>query len=247
MNPISLKEAEKLLTEIKKNITKVNKVDIVLCPPFLYLEKLKKNFKKISLGAQNAFAPSMGAFTGEISAEMLANIGVSYVILGHSERRDSLYTGGESNADINKKIKSVFSAGLIPILCVGERARDEEHEYLNFVKTQLLESLDGISKNLISKIIVAYEPVWAIGANATRSATPAEFLEMTIFIRKVLSDKFGAKNIESVRIIYGGSVHPENALFFLEDGKADGFLTGRDSLDAKKFAEIIKTSEYARK
>lgn len=177
---------------------------------------------------------------------MLANLGLKYVILGHSERRNSLFTGGESNADINKKVKAVLANGGTPILCIGESVRDGEHEYLNFIKTQLLESLESISKTAISSVIVAYEPVWAIGANANRSATPAEFLEMVIFIRKILSDKFGPKNIEDMRIVYGGSVHPDNALLFLEEGKADGFLVGRDSLDAKKFTEIIKIAEYAR-
>ena len=246
MNPVSLKEAEKLSADIVKNITNLKKTEIVLCPPFLYLEKLKKSSKKVFFGAQNAFAPEVGAFTGEISAKMLVNLGLKYVILGHSERRNSLFTGGESNSDVNKKVKAVLANGAVPIVCIGESARDGEHEYLNFVKTQLLESLEGVSKTALSGIIIAYEPVWAIGTNANRSATPAEFLEMVIFIRKILSDKFGTKNIEGMRIVYGGSVHPDNALLFLEEGKADGFLVGRDSIDAKKFTEIIKIAEYAR-
>lgn len=234
MNPSTKKEAESIFKLILKNLNPKTKAEVVICPPFLYLESLKKLSKKVSLGGQDTFWEEKGAFTGEISTDMLLNIGAKYVILGHSERRAL----GESNEDINKKIKQSISAGLIPILCVGESIRDENHEYLNFVTTQIEECLAGVSRNLISKIIVAYEPVWAIGKNATREATPEEFREMSIFIKKILNDKFGTKMIEQTRIIYGGSVHPENALGFLQEG-ADGFLVGRDSLDPNKFTEII--------
>jgi triosephosphate isomerase len=248
MNPLSLKEAEKLFIDVMKSVSSIKKTEIVICPPFLYIESLKKIFsrrsrpsdlKKIFLGAQNAFYEEKGAFTGEISTEMLSNLGIKYVILGHSERRAL----GEENADVNKKVKTVLSLGLVPIVCFGENVRDENHEYLNFIKTQIEEGLNGISKNLISKIIIAYEPVWAIGKDAVREATPEEFREMSIFIRKILSDKFGAKTVEKLRIIYGGSAHPENVFGFLRDGKAEGFLLGRDSLDSNKFLEIIKITE----
>lgn len=234
MNPSTKKEADSIFKLILKNLNLKTKTEVVICPPFLYLENLRKLSKKVSLGGQDAFWEEKGAYTGEVSTEMLYNIGAKYVILGHSERRAL----GESNEDVNKKIKQSISVGLIPILCVGESVRDENHEYLNFVKTQVEECLAGVSRNLVSKVIIAYEPVWAIGKNATREATPEEFREMSIFIKKILSDKFGAKMIEETRIIYGGSVHPENALGFLQEG-ADGFLAGRDSLDPKKFVEII--------
>ncbi len=235
MNPPAKKEAESIFKSVLKNLNPKRKTEVVICPPFLYLESLKKLSKKVSLGAQDVFWEEKGAYTGEVSADMIYNIGARYVILGHSERRAL----GESNIDVNKKIKQSFSVGLIPVVCVGESVRDENHEYLNFVKTQVEECLFGVSKNFISKVIIAYEPVWAIGKNAVREATSEEFREMSIFIKKILSDKFGAKTIEQIRIIYGGSVHPENALGFLQEG-ADGFLAGRDSLDPKKFSEIIK-------
>lgn len=241
MNPLSSKEAEKIFSGIVKNL-KVKKTEVVICPPFLYLEKLGKISKKVSLGAQNAFTEDGGAYTGEVSVKMLANMGVKYVILGHSERRSPPAGGGESNQDVNKKIKASLSVGLIPVVCIGEKERDENHEYLNFVREQVEQGFTGISKNLISNIIIAYEPVWAIGKNAKREASPAEFREMSIFIRKILSDKFGAKNIEKIRIIYGGSAHPENVAGFLAEG-ADGFLPGRDSLDPKKFLSIVNTTE----
>ncbi|MCX6751153.1 MAG: triose-phosphate isomerase [Candidatus Nomurabacteria bacterium] len=239
MNPLSLKEAEKLFADVVKSISDIKKTEIVICAPFVYLEKLKKISKKISLGAQDVFWGEVGAFTGEISAEMLYDIGARYVIVGHSERRAM----GENNNDVNKKIKSALSAGLRPILCVGEGMRDENHEYLNFVKIQIEECLNGVSKDSISKIVIAYEPVWAIGKEAPHPATPEEFREMNIFIKKILSDKFGVKEISKVRIIYGGSVDDKNAEGFIKDGKANGFLPGRASLSPEKFSKIVKICE----
>jgi triosephosphate isomerase len=239
MNPLTLKEGEKLFTAVSKGISDIKKTEVVVCPPFLYLEKLKKISKKIILGAQDSFGLDVGAFTGEVSAEMLYGIGARYVILGHSERRAM----GETNEMINKKIKASLSASLWPILCVGESVRDPDHGYFNLVKTQLEECLDGISKNSISKIIVAYEPVWALSSTPDRrDATAGDCREMVIFIRKILSDKFG-RDVSKIRIIYGGSVSEKNAGEFLRDGGVDGLLPGRVSLDAKKFSEIVKIAE----
>jgi triosephosphate isomerase (TIM) len=239
MNPISIKLAEKLFKDVAKALSTLKKTEVVICPPFIYLESLKKISKKISFGAQNAFSGDVGAFTGEVSPMMLYNMGVKYVILGHSERRAM----GESNTDINKKIKYALVAGLAPILCVGENIRDENHAYFNLVKTQLEECLAGISKNSISKIIIAYEPVWALSSTQDRKdATPEDSQEMSIFIRKVLSDKFGNESINT-RIIYGGSVNEKNAEDFLRNGGVGGLLPGKASLDAKKFTAIIKICE----
>jgi triosephosphate isomerase len=239
MNPASTKEAESLFTGVAKNILKIKNTKIVICPPFLYTEKLKKISKKIILGAQDLFPGEVGAFTGAVSSFMLSNIGVKFVILGHSERRAM----GETNIDINKKIKSAIANGLCPILCVGETVRDPNHEYFNLVKTQLEECLSGIKKSLISDIIIAYEPVWALSSTVDRrDATALDSEEMVIFIRKVLTDKFGAESA-SARILYGGSVNEKDALDFLEHGGVDGLLVGKASLDVKKFTEIIKITE----
>jgi triosephosphate isomerase len=243
MNPLTSKEAEKLFSGVMKGITGIKKTEVVVCSPFIYIEKLKKISRKIFLGAQDAFWGEVGAFTGEISGEMLSTLGVKYVILGHSERRGL----GESNSDVNKKIKAVLTAGLVPVLCVGENTRDESHAYFNFVKTQIEECLAGVSKNSISKIIIAYEPVWAISSTAERKdATPGDCLEMAIFIRKTLSDKFGP-DAGRTRIIYGGSANEKDARDFLQNGGIDGLLPGRASLDAKKFVEIVKTCEALNK
>ncbi len=243
MNPLTLKEAEKLFSSVVKGISRIKKTarrtEVVICPPFLYLENLKKLSRKIFFGAQNAFWGDVGAFTGEISGEMLYEMGARYVILGHSERRAL----GESNGDVNKKIKASLVAGLRPILCVGESSRDENHGYFNLVKMQLEECLAGIQKSSVSKIIIAYEPIWAISSTPNRKdATADDSREMSIFIRKILSDKFG-KDATKVRVLYGGSVNEKDAQDFLENGGVDGLLAGRSSLDAKKFVEIVKICE----
>ena len=246
MNPLTQKEAEKLFSNVAKNISSIKKTEIVVCPPTLYLEKIKSiggRIKKILLGAQNAFWGDAGAFTGEVSAEMLYSIGARYVILGHSERRAM----GEASIDVNKKIKASLVAGLRPILCVGETVRDENHDYFNLIKTQLEESLAGISKNSTHKIIVAYEPVWAISTTKDRKdATADDSREMAVFIRKILFDKFGVASSRA-RILYGGSVSEKSSEDFLKNGGVDGLLVGHASLDAKKFSAIVKICEVLNK
>jgi triosephosphate isomerase len=240
MNPLTLKQAEKLFSDVIKGVSSIKKTEIVICAPSIYLEKLTKiRTSKIKLGAQDAFFGNVGAFTGEVSGQMLYDLGVRYVILGHSERRSM----GENNITINKKIRDALSAGLRPILCVGESMRDASHSYFNLVKTQLEECLAGVSKNFTSKIIIAYEPVWALSSTANRKdATPDNSREMTIFIRKILFDKYG-REASKIRIIYGGSANEKDAPEFLTNGGVDGLLPGRASLDAPKFTDIIKICE----
>ena len=239
MNPASSKDAEKLFKNVAEKLPTLKKTEVIICPPFLYLEKLREINKKINLGAQDSFWGSKGAFTGQISGEMLFNIGVKYVILGHSERREL----GENNILINKKIKGALAVGLVPVLCVGDKERDESHEYFNFVKVQVEECLNGIQKNLLGKVIIAYEPIWALSTTLIRKdATPDDSREMNVFIRKILTDKFGIKT-EMPKIIYGGSVNEKNILEFMKSGGIDGVLVGGASLDPKKFLEIINITE----
>jgi triosephosphate isomerase len=244
MNPISGKDAEKIFKGIIRNLPNLKNTEVVACPPFIFSGQLLKiRTNKIKLGAQNAFYEEKGAYTGEVSSEMLVTLGIKYVILGHSERRAM----GENDQAVNKKIKAALSAGLTPIVCVGETERDESHQYVGIVKKQIEECLAGIQKNALSKIVLAYEPVWALSTTANRhDFVPSEFLETKIFIKKILSDMFGAKT-QLPRIIYGGSARPDNALEFLKDGEADGLLPGRDSLDPKKFTEIVKICEALKK
>ena len=237
MNPITLREAKKIFLDIKRTANKLKNVQTVICPPFVYLTELQKvvNGDRCVLGAQNVFSEIKGSQTGEISSAMLSDLGIKYVILGHSERRAI----GETSREIGSKIKLCLKYNLIPIICIGENKRDESMEYLNFIKKQLQESLEGLSSAMIKKIVIVYEPVWAIGKDAERDATPEEVQEINIFIRKILSDAFGHKVIMELTILYGGSVSPTNACNFLEREIIDGFLIGRASLQPEKFNEIL--------
>ena len=166
---------------------------------------------------------------------MLSNLGVKYVILGHSESR----LMGDTNEVINKKILISLKSKILPILCVGENTRDTHGEYLSFVKNQIEECLLSVSKLQIKNITIAYEPVWAIGKNAIREATSDEFIEMRIFIKRIIADTYGINIANAVKIIYGGSVNQNNARSFAIDGEADGLLIGRDSLIPKNFGAIL--------
>ena len=230
MNPVGGAEALKLAKMADKS-------GAIVAPPAVYLGAVKKVLKKAGLAAQDVFSEDPlagGAYTGEISAKMLKNLGVKYVIVGHSERRAM----GETSEMINKKIKVCLKEKIVPVLCVGEQDRNGTMEYFHVIKEELQMALDGVAKNSLKNLVIAYEPVWAIGRKALREATPEEFLEIKIFIKKVLSDIFGVKDASAVKIIYGGSVDEKNAADFLARGEADGLLIGRASLNANKFLKI---------
>lgn len=240
MNPEKYKEAEKLLVSVLKPFPRFKKTNVIICPPAIYLQRLEKISKKVSFGGQNMFWLEKGAQTGEISPSMLVDAKAKYVIIGHSERRAM----GETNEDINKKLKLSLSFGLIPIVCIGESDRDENHEYFNIVKSQIEECLFGLSRQSLSKIMIAYEPVWAISTTPNhRFATPADSKEMSIFIQKVISDTFGVSGSSLPTVLYGGSVDERDVGSFLEDGGIEGVLVGGASLKPEKFTEIIKICE----
>lgn len=237
MNPQSTKEAELILRDVSKVANQNKNIEIIVCPPYPFLYLFRKlRSKNLFLGAQNSFSEKEGAYTGEVSPSILKNFGVDYVILGHSERRER----GEDNQKINKKILLALKTKLKPILCLGEKERDQEGNYLVFVYSQIKECLEGVLKNQIKDIVFAYEPVWAIGQKAEREATDDEFLEMKIFIKKVIADLYDVKTAENIKVIYGGSVDESNTSSFVNQGQADGLLIGRNSLIPKKFIEIIK-------
>jgi len=238
MNPSSKKEAEIMLKSLFVLLKNLKKVEVVICPPtpFLFIkEKLKIKNKKVKLGAQDIFYEKEGSYTGEISTSMAKSLNAEYVIIGHSERR----VLGDNNQDVNRKILATLKSGMMPIFCVGEKDRDSNGFYLSFIKQQLEEGLENINKPQVKNIIIAYEPVWAIGGGATREATPAEFIETKIFIKKIISDLYDIKTANEVKIIYGGSVNTNNANSFIKEGDADGLLVGRESLVPKKFSEIV--------
>jgi len=236
MNPGSFEEARHLLKQAKKVAAKARNADIVVCPPFIYLCEAKKFLGngKIRLGAQDLFWEQNGAYTGEVSATMLEEIGVRFAIIGHSERRAL----GEKDEEVNKKVKAALKASIVPIICVGERERDSHGYYLAAVKKQIEHAFAGVPASSIKNCIVAYEPIWAVGNSNFESATPETAVEMAIFIKKVLADSHGSKRAHDLRVLYGGSVSAKNAGDFLLEKDITGLLVGRESLSAQKFSEI---------
>ena len=237
-NPQSQKEAEVLFNAVLKEAKIVRNTKIIVCPPFpfLFISKKFKN-KNLMLGAQNVGKEAEGSHTGEVSPKMLVNLGASYVIIGHGECR----ARGETNKIVNEKILNSLKYKLSPILCVGENNRDRDGFYLSFVGDQIRDCLKGVSRSQMKNVLIAYEPIWAIGKTATREATKEEFMEMKIFIKKIISDIYDGKVAHSTQIIYGGSVNPLNARSFVVEGNADGLLIGRDSINPKKFGAILST------
>ena len=228
-------EAIELVRELKILVSDVTDRDILVCPPFTALYPVSQELKgsNIDLGAQNMFYELEGAFTGEISPLMLKDAGCSYVILGHSERR---HIFGETDELINKKVLSALENGLIPILCVGETLEDRESgKTKEVVERQVKEGLKGISSE---EFVIAYEPVWAIGTG--RTATPEQAQEVHEFIRSIIEGMFSKNVADRVRILYGGSVKPNNAADLLAMPDIDGALVGGASLKADSFSKIVK-------
>lgn len=239
MNPITRKIAMQLFTATKRKATLLRKVQTVVCPPLPYLDLCKRGTPRCALGAQDIFWEAEGAYTGAVSYMQLRDLGVKYVLVGHSESR----ARGERNSDIHKKIKAALLGSLTPIVCVGESSREERGGHLEVVKTQIEEALYGLPKTSMKQIVIAYEPLWAIGKGAVRGATPDEIFEMVIYIKKIVSDMYGTKSIPPTKILYGGSVHPLSVKEILLRGGVDGLLVGRASLDVKAVVEILQQAE----
>lgn len=249
MNPETLQEAKELFRAVQRGVQDLRDVEVIICPPFVYLEKLisssasAKGYGGLAFGSQDCFYEQSGAYTGEVSPSMLKSLGCTYVILGHSERRQYL---GETNEIVNKKVKAALNAGLKIILCIGEDTRDSfdakghwTHELDPKLKDELVLALDGVPKSKIGNLVVAYEPVWAIGTG--NAATPDDVLSAKIFIRKIIGDMSSRKTAETVRVLYGGSTDRKNAGDFIKEGHADGLLVGGSSLDVEEFVAMIKS------
>ncbi|MFA6339115.1 MAG: triose-phosphate isomerase [Candidatus Paceibacterota bacterium] len=240
MNPETSEEARKIFLSVRKKAQELSKTVVAVCPPFIFLSDFKKLYdKKISIGSQDVFWEEQGAHTGEISVSQIAKLGGSFVIVGHSERRRM----GETNEMVNKKIKAVVDHGMTAVLCVGEEVRDEDGHYLQFLKDEITESLKGLGKQFLDNLIIAYEPIWAIGKNDDDAMSPSDLHETTLYIRKILIEIYGKDWVMNIPIIYGGSVSSENAEGLLFNGEAQGLLVGRDSLDTKKFCEILEIAD----
>jgi triosephosphate isomerase len=229
-------EAAALAKSVVDSIGRQYKVDVVLCPPYIWLHDVGMIIRdsNISLGAQNMHWEDKGAFTGEISSIMLKSIGCKYVIIGHSERRQLF---GETDENVNKKLKKALTVGLMPIICLGETLEEREsNRTAEIVTNQFRSAFDGISD--FGGITIAYEPVWAIGTG--RNATPQQAQEVHKILRQMLQNK--TAEYENIRILYGGSVKPDNAAELYKQDDIDGFLVGGASLKAGDFAAIVQAA-----
>ncbi|MCL0063294.1 triose-phosphate isomerase [Peptococcaceae bacterium] len=235
----TIKQAVEYIEELKSRVSDVDDVEIVVFPSFTALLEMciATDKTNISIGAQNLHWEKSGAFTGEISAEMLREVGCGYVIIGHSERRQYF---GETDESVNKKIKAALKHGLIPVVCVGETLPQREEGLTEqIVEAQVKRAVDGIAQDDIAKLIVAYEPVWAIGTSKNASSDDAQ--QVIANIRDVLKSIAGDK-ADSIRILYGGSVKPDNIGGFIKEQDIDGALVGGASLNPLDFSEIITRS-----
>jgi triosephosphate isomerase len=236
-------ETVKYVKEFRVMVKDVIGVEIVIAPPFTALHAAAEAARNSNVGvaAQNLYWEREGAFTGEISATMIAEAGAEYVIIGHSERR-TLF--GETDASVNRKVAAAFAGGLTPIVCIGETLdQRERNETFAVLDRQIKEGLDGITSAQVVQLVIAYEPVWAIGTG--RNATPAQAAEAHGHIRKRLQNWFGANAAELCRVIYGGSVKSENIGDLASQPDVDGALVGGASLDVKAFYGIVSRSRGA--
>lgn len=238
MNPETLEEAKAIVGEVSKKSKKFKSAKIVLCPPFIYLsevERMVSSHKNISLGAQDIFIGEGASHTGEISPEMLKSTGTKYIIVGHSEKRALQ----DTDEIVHEKLFGALKNNFKVILCVGEKERGDHAGQYHEMKGQLESAFFKLPKNLIKNVIIAYEPVWAIGKSEKEAMKPEELHEMAIFIKKIASDVLGAKYVEKLQILYGGSVTKNNAKEIIEKGNVNGLLVGRESLKTENFLELI--------
>lgn len=231
-------ETIELVSSLKETVGFLDSVEVVVCPPFTALAKAVETAvgSAIAVGAQNMYWEDQGAFTGEVAPGMLKEVGCKYVILGHSERRQFF---GETDETVNRKVKMAFRHGLIPIVCVGESLAERESGRTDaVVRTQTENSLAGLAADQVGSLVVAYEPVWAIGTGRTASKEDAQ--QVIGLIRRVLAEMYGGQAADAVRIQYGGSVKPENIAELMAQPDIDGALVGGASLQADSFTGIVK-------
>lgn len=234
------REAMELANGIKRELSQINDIVIVICAPFTALDEVSEVLyeSNIAIGAQNMHWQNSGAFTGEISGPMLKDLNCSFVILGHSERRQLFH---ETDEDINKKTKAALEHKLVPIVCVGETLKErEDNKTFQVIESQIVNSLKDLSLEDIGKIVIAYEPVWAIGTGKT--ASPQQAQEVHAFIRDILKKKYSKEKAETITILYGGSVKPSNTKELMQQKDIDGGLIGGASLEIKSFCEIVKNA-----
>jgi triosephosphate isomerase len=236
MNPATLEEAKKIVRKIRLVAGRLEHTEVVVCPPFVFIPAAisRRDPNTLKIGAQMVSFNESGPHTGEVSAGMLHDLGVEYVIVGHSEAR----ADGNTDEIVAKRVKAVVELGMYAVLCVGEKVHDEGGAYLDMLKDQIKNSLAGVPSNLAKNVVLAYEPVWAIGAKEAMSS--AQIYEASLFVRKVFSDIFSQNQAMKTLVLYGGSVNLRNANEIISIGKVDGLLVGRESVNVPGFAELLK-------
>lgn len=234
LNPDTKKEAVALSKDVLKLALKLKKTEVGIAPSFVHLPLIKSS-KKMLVGAQDVSFAEMGAYTGEVSVSMLKDMGTSFVIVGHSERRAM----GETDEMISRKVKMAISAKIMPIVCIGESKHDAQGEYLSFLQNQIKASLKSVSRLDISKVVIAYEPIWAIGKRPEDAMKPQSLHETVLYIQKILSEMYGRETANTVRIVYGGSVGGHNAESLIALGNVQGLLVGGASLSKETFGPIL--------
>lgn len=243
MNPTTPKEAKRIFIGTTKGVAGVKGVQVSVCPPFVFIPELAKELKgtKVQLGVQDLFCEESGAFTGQISPAMAKAYKVKLAILGHSERREV----GESNELVGSKVRFVIRQGLTAVLCVGERERSDEGTHFTYVREELEAVFAGLKRVELANLVIAYEPIWAIGKTAVDAMQTRDLFEMVLYIRKLLIERFGRNSADQVPILYGGSVKADNASALMKEGGIDGLLVGGASLDPKQFSSIITAVQTA--
>lgn len=238
MNPHSPEAALEIFNTIKKSAKKAKQVQLVICPSAVHTGLLyKKTNTQVVLGAQGGDIEDVGAKTGLVSLEQYKKMGVQYVILGHSEERSR----GQTSEQVSQQVLVSLKKGLIPIVCVGEEVRDTKGAYIFSVVKQLKESLANIPKQHISKVVIAYEPLWAIGVEAKRNATLLEVQELAILIRRTIADMYQMKKVPTNTIVYGGSVSDADFVSgAIKEAGIDGFLVGRASMSSQTFTPLLQ-------
>jgi triosephosphate isomerase len=234
----TIPEGLELVNDLKKAVAGITDREILICPTFTALYPIAQSLKgsNIKIGAQNVYWETKGAFTGEISPIMLKDTGCSHVIIGHSERRQYF---GETDETVNKRIKAAFAADIVPIACVGETlAERESNKTFKVIEEQVRKGIAGLTPVQAKTLVIAYEPVWAIGTGKT--ATPLQAQEVHAFIRKLYMELYGKEAADAVRILYGGSVKPDNVSELMKQADIDGGLVGGASLEADSFVKLVK-------
>jgi triosephosphate isomerase len=239
LHPASVKAATNLAADTIKACRGVTDVAVGVAPTFVHVHDVSKRIRKskVAVAAQSVSVHAAGAHTGEVSIEQLKDLGVTYVIIGHSERR----AAGETDAEVQQKIAITLKVGLTPVVCIGEQTRDESGNFYSFVTQQIKSLTSGLTAAQLKKVVIAYEPIWAIGTGET--ATVEDVKEMQMYIYKVLTKRYDKRTAGSVRLLYGGSVKPHNAAALQAGGGMDGFLVGGASLKGSDFGSIVKACE----